>query len=556
MATISSTSKGAASSLISPDPSPCPGRVRQRPSPSTPTRIPPFDRRFASPVAQFYFLHIIDCDTATLEVQVLGANLSFTFTHSRALQASCPSIERKTTGFLAMVRSQRRQQMPPGHSIDAPHDCSERESLEGGIEGGNEQRIVLAWAESGHGVGTGGEMLDAPGLGTNSWATLSNKIWTRRAIRIGRLLGLKMDRPYDNMGSRRLQGEASEKLRGIFLASHVEVKLATHAVYTLLRIFKIPHGGRAGLEIDALRALREARWEDGSRPRVEIYFSRRNCGSCGIFTQRLSQLTGVHMALLWRDRLTKMVYHGRRLLTTEGRRPPPAVRAVEGESLDDGGSARGNRDGNVPLSDVVDLTRASSQQAVDLTRKTPTAECSEHGDDDENEDGGRDGGGGDDGDDGSTRDGQWTVLDAYFDGLAYCVGQLGHRRVSFRSVRAAVVDFARRMLKHAHHRSDNSCRCAFTPNQRVLYQTSGMFETCETASALESAARFWAGRGGGANQRQSARVQRRRQVERRHRRGQAMRLGVRERSRRRDGSAPSSGRGSSCLRLKVRWQDV
>ncbi|KAF7559795.1 hypothetical protein G7046_g4343 [Stylonectria norvegica] len=149
-----------------------------------------------------YFHHIIDPDLATLTVEVIGPNLSFTFTHSRAKILISRSqinyqLERKTVGFLSLTTA-------------------------------SGDRVILASAQSGHGTGRFGDVLDpAPGV-------LPNRIWAKRVVAVGRILGLKMDRPFD-FAKRPFR----EELRGIFLGSHVEVKLAVHGIYTLLDLFSI-----------------------------------------------------------------------------------------------------------------------------------------------------------------------------------------------------------------------------------------------------------------------------------------------------------------------------
>lgn len=183
----------------------------------------------------FYFYHIVDPSAATLTVQVIGPNLTHTFHHARARQHVGPAaissrLARKTTGFLALSSHPRR-------------------------------RTVLAWAESGHGASPFGDLLDSrrqPGV-------LSNEVWTRRVVGVGALLGLSMEQPFDTMGMRAADGvgaDAMDRLRGVFLGSHVEVKLAVHAVYVLLRIFglapeaDLASGAISRRQLRRLRAVR------------------------------------------------------------------------------------------------------------------------------------------------------------------------------------------------------------------------------------------------------------------------------------------------------------
>lgn len=151
----------------------------------------------------FYFHQIINAEDASLTVQVIGPNLEFKFTHSRARALLTQSkiefrLATKTVGFLALVT-------PTG------------------------ERAVLTSAESGHGAGLLGDVLDAtPGV-------LANLVWTKRVIAVGKLLGLTMATPFDNPGRVRRGPERD----GLFQGSHVEVKLAVHGIMVLLDMFNI-----------------------------------------------------------------------------------------------------------------------------------------------------------------------------------------------------------------------------------------------------------------------------------------------------------------------------
>ncbi|CAM1509916.1 Fc.00g002510.m01.CDS01 [Cosmosporella sp. VM-42] len=198
----------------------------------------------------FYFYYTINPSTTALTVEVLGPNLKFKFTHRRARRHYTPSqiltqLERKTVGFLTLVTN-------------------------------DDKRVILASAESGHGSGRFGDALDrSPGQ-------LSNQIWARRVIRVGKLLELNMHRPFDAAGRARV----TEELKGLFLGSHVEVKLAVHAVFVLLKMFKITKDLN-NITKAHLERLKTVTWEDGSRPVFEIYFSRKNCHPCGTLKHRL-----------------------------------------------------------------------------------------------------------------------------------------------------------------------------------------------------------------------------------------------------------------------------
>ncbi|KAF4120378.1 hypothetical protein GMORB2_3179 [Geosmithia morbida] len=277
--------------------------------------------RVSDDPSMMYFHHIIDGDTGTLKVQVLKPETSLTLHHSRGLRLLRPSvlverIERKTVGFLALSRG------PDRH--------------------------VVAWAESGHGVSRTGDVLDAPAGGP----VLANTLWTQRVIRVGRLLGLTMERPFDAMGRRRdghhhhHHGEDA----GVFLGSHVEAKLAVYAVCLMLRTFGVTDDlDGPSLSLSHLHRLRRARWLDGTRPAFDIFFSRKNCAPCGSLVTRLQDATGLQLTLSWRHRLERKVY-----LRTGGRGGGAPHGVVEDDDEDDDVEDEGvmkspaKHDGNPP----------------------------------------------------------------------------------------------------------------------------------------------------------------------------------------------------------------
>ncbi|KAJ3464009.1 hypothetical protein MRS44_008795 [Fusarium solani] len=308
-----------------------------------------------------YFHHVIDTETATLKVMVLGANLTFTFAHKRALKVVRPSqiakqLENKTTGFLALVTRSR-------------------------------ERVVLVAAESGHGAGRFGDLLD-PQKGV-----LRNDIWTRRVIAFGKTLGLRMNRPFDGMGR-----VAVARVDGVFLGSHVEVKLAVHGICVLLSMFGITKD-YDNITVEQLRQLRTARWEDGSRPIFEVYFSRKHCHPCRSLVQKLSEMTGVPIRLLWKRRLIPKTY----AVTCKPIGPPrarddrePEVVVCDSQDMDFGdelSDAETISDSELETIDTIDLTEVDRSEQID----------------------------------------------AYIDGLAYRVGQI---RESPEGVTAAIVEFA------------------------------------------------------------------------------------------------------------------
>ncbi|UKZ79480.1 hypothetical protein TrVFT333_007235 [Trichoderma virens FT-333] len=253
-----------------------------------PTQLPEFDASFRDTTSTCYFHHIIDVTAATLRVEVLGPNLTYTFRHERAkelrLSASTISkrLESKVVGFLALRT------------------------------GRDQKRMVLAWAQSGHGVGLRGDLLDPEP------SVLPNDVWTKRAVNMGRALSLQMSRPYDGI----VFQTTGVKMEGVFQGSHVEVKLAVHAICILLSSFGITQD-LDHVTSEHLRALRQAAWADGSKPAFEIYFSRKNCHFCGKFVRRLQSATGITLKLVWRDRLVKKVYENRRMGEGRANRPQP-----------------------------------------------------------------------------------------------------------------------------------------------------------------------------------------------------------------------------------------
>ncbi|KAK5994674.1 hypothetical protein PT974_05159 [Cladobotryum mycophilum] len=339
-------------------------------------RLPEFDAAFQNSSPFFYFHHIIDPDEATLRVEVIGPNLTYTFRHDRAKRLISRSeiatrLEIKTVGFLALV-------------------------AEGGM-----RRIVLAWAESGHGQGIKGDILEAgPSL-------LPNELWTRRVMAIAKQLAISLRHPFDGNLARLL----GYRISGIHAGSHVEVKLAVHAVFVLLRIFNITHDFNNVSRRD-LRQLREVRWEDGSKPSFEVYFSRKPCGRCSNLVSRLEKMTGISIRLVWKDRLVKVVYktskspNGRTGTNIRPRTTLGQYIDLEDEELIE--------DDVIPI-DCVDLTHdpALPPEIVSLL---------------EEEDGV-----------GLVDDPARRAVDAYIDGLAYCVGQIDQHP---QDAQNAIIDLA------------------------------------------------------------------------------------------------------------------
>ncbi|PFH58633.1 hypothetical protein XA68_13426 [Ophiocordyceps unilateralis] len=123
------------------------------------------------------------------------------------------------------------------------------------------------------------------------------------------ILGLRLESPFDRAGKPKLSrsglspeavaaAEADDELlRCRFQASHVEAKLALHAIYVLRRMF-MPEEARGPISWHHLISLRDARWTDGSRPALNIVISRANCARCGSFVQKLAAMTAVDLRIV------------------------------------------------------------------------------------------------------------------------------------------------------------------------------------------------------------------------------------------------------------------
>lgn len=216
-----------------------------------------FDTRFQTEESDHtYFLHHVDEDAQTLRVQVLGYGISNTFPHQQSATDNRKrmTLAKKTTGFLAAVTA-------------------------------SQKRIVLAWAESGHGIGRHGDRLRASGhvLGNTKWASM--------AIKLAKILDLDLASPFD---------KPTTPL-GSFQAAHVEVKLAAHAAMLLLQQSRAHitdcSNSSSTLTRANLAQLRHLQWSDGSPIHFEVYVSRKNCHRCGAFLNKLQELTGVRFDL-------------------------------------------------------------------------------------------------------------------------------------------------------------------------------------------------------------------------------------------------------------------
>lgn len=327
----------------------------------------------------FYFHHIINPSSTALIIQALGPNMTFKFTHRRAKRILSPSkiitvLEGKVVGLLTLIAKDGR-------------------------------RVVLASAESGHGAGKHGDMLDkSPGV-------LPNKIWARRVVQVGTILGLNMTSPFDSSG-----GRPTEKLRGLFQGSHVEVKLAVHAVFVLLNIFDITKNF-ANVSRSDLEKLRNVKWEDGTRPVFEVYFSRKNCQRCGSLVRRLEELTGITIRLCWKHRLEMKKYIQRVPqipANASGARPCDPLPEIDDQDIDFGDEtdleerSEDTAEEELREIEVVDLTDGDCPSHSPPCESFPTS----------------------------------SAVDDYIDGLGYRVGQMNS---SPKGAVEAIVEFATKM---------------------------------------------------------------------------------------------------------------
>ncbi|KAL7791875.1 hypothetical protein V8C37DRAFT_381611 [Trichoderma ceciliae] len=346
-------------------------------------RLPEFDISFRDALPTFYFHHIIDPAAATLRVEVLGPNLAYTFRHERAKELRLsPStilsrLARKTTGFLALQTDKGKK------------------------------RIVLAWAESGNGAGRTGDLLDAEP------SVLPNDVWTQRVISMGKILAMRMRRPFDG----RLSIATGRDTTGVFLGGHVEAKLAVHAVFVLLSKFGITQD-LDKVSLRHLKILRQARWDDGSRPAFEIYFSRKNCGFCGKFVRRLQRATGIPLRLIWRERLVKMVYEKRPLARISLTNRPQRREVIDIDINDGETLVTDITDitDEVHVIDLIDLSRVDNRsvaaEIINLTGDNRSSRSSENNNNNSM------------GPSNHQEPHGHSAADTYIDGLAYCVGQI------------------------------------------------------------------------------------------------------------------------------------
>lgn len=348
--------------------------------------IPRFTSTFSNPSPRLYFYHIVDPRELTLQVHLLGTNLSQTFRHGVTTQLLprvdvARALERKTAGFVALVQAN------------------------------NGERIPLVWAESGHGSGAHGDILDA------TPSVLPNRVWTRRVIQVGVMLGIRMSTPFDKFRTYRRSPE--EDKTGIFLGSHVEVKLAVYGIYLLLREFGIVQRFRQ-VTRSRLGRLRDAKWEGGGGAlALELYVSRKNCVKCGIMVRRLQEVTGVSISLRCQERLAKKTY-----------KSPTASYGGPKINLLDPDQAR--------ESEVIEATDADQSQPLPDVgdRPQPSINLASR-----------------------AGSGSSSAIEPFIGGVAYCVGEMD---VSPAAANVADVDVAKRLW---HARSQSSTNALASINK-------------------------------------------------------------------------------------------
>ncbi|KAL7935206.1 hypothetical protein V8C35DRAFT_298781 [Trichoderma chlorosporum] len=388
-----------------------------------PGSLPEFDTSFQDTASPCYFHHIVDEAAATLRVEVLGPNLTYTFRHERAkeLRLSTSTIsarlEAKVTGFLALRT------------------------------GTGQKRVVLAWAQSGHGLGNKGDLLDPEP------SVLPNDLWTKRAVNMGRALSLRMNRPYDG----RIQQTTGVKIDGVFQGSHVEVKLAAHAICILLSSFGITQD-LDNVSPEHLRALRQAAWNDGSKPAFEIYFSRRNCNFCGKFVRMLQKATGVTLKLVWRDRLVKKVYEKRPIkeMNQANHQQQRETIQIDTDTV---------MTDDIRIIETIDLSDSHQVVAeiVDIPDDCNVSSNSPPPEQEAN---------------------QRAPTDTYIEGLAYCVGQIDECPASARD--AILTLAAQQRQRKAVNLENINKPLPATPQIAPPGYSTGLFEEPETAEPLNA----------------------------------------------------------------------
>ncbi|KAL2209023.1 hypothetical protein CC79DRAFT_646904 [Sarocladium strictum] len=303
---------------------------------SNPIDRPSFAVQSFQDPTSFFFYNTVNAQDWTLKVQVLGPNLSFTF-HHRPLPGGLSSValEKKTVGFLVITS---RAALSHPSSPLSPSSSSPLDPLR-----------IAKWAQSGHGMGSRGDTL------LPNDHCLSNRKWTRRTMRLQKVLGVDAAHPFDQGRN----ANFDQARRGAYRAAHVEVKLATHAVHALLRAFNIEYDPER-ITRATLAQLLPCRNLDRSAPVVEIYFSRKNCAPCGTFVTRLQAITGVQFRLIWRHRLERVLYANEMDPTN----PRPAQDQVVIDDSDED-------DDDIQILELIDIDSPSDDESPISIRGSP-----------------------------------------------------------------------------------------------------------------------------------------------------------------------------------------
>ncbi|WQF75236.1 hypothetical protein CDEST_00250 [Colletotrichum destructivum] len=119
--------------------------------------------------------------------------------------------------------------------------------------------------------------------------------WVARVKLLAKLLRINLRTPYDGRSKPTSDGNV-----GNWRAGHIEKKLSTHMVYTLLAMYQKKKGK---VTLKDLRHLGRLLREEGRNLKFEIHLSRGPCGTphrsgqCVPFVRRLARITGVRFTI-------------------------------------------------------------------------------------------------------------------------------------------------------------------------------------------------------------------------------------------------------------------
>lgn len=123
---------------------------------------------------------------------------------------------------------------------------------------------------------------------------------------LAKILGFNTRSRFDLLSPTSKQSQFKE---GALFGSHVEVKLASHAIWAWLVNRKIIGPADTEVTYENISRLKTIPWTTARPiPHYEIFFSRHPCRNCINFVNRLSEVSGISILLHWRHRLTEMVY--------------------------------------------------------------------------------------------------------------------------------------------------------------------------------------------------------------------------------------------------------